>query len=327
MSFKIVFAGTPEFAATALKALLNSEHQILAVYTQPDRPAGRGRELKPSPVKQLALENNLPVYQPLKLRDPKEQEILRNLYPDLLIVAAYGLILPQAVLDIPKAGCINIHASLLPRWRGAAPIQHAILANDPETGITIMQMDAGLDTGDILSLHPCSILPTDTNEILHDKLAHLGAKALIETLGKLEKKEITPLKQDANLATYAAKIEKEHGQIDWQETAITLDCKIRAFNSWPVAFTHLNGEVIRIWMAEPLSNTPNNNYPSTTPGTILSNKNGILVATGEGILRLLEIQLSGGKRLPVSEILKSKEKFFEIGNRFELKVSNLDNRH
>jgi methionyl-tRNA formyltransferase len=319
MSFKIVFAGTPQFAAIALKALLNSEHQILAVYTQPDRPAGRGRELKPSPVKQLALENNVPVYQPLKLRDPKEQEILRNLNPDLLIVAAYGLILPQAVLDIPShpsIGCINIHASLLPRWRGAAPIQHAILANDRETGITIMKMDAGLDTGDILSLHPCPILPTDTSEILHDKLAILGANALIETLKKLEKKEITPIKQDANLATYAAKIEKEHGQIDWEETAIALDCKIRAFNSWPVAFTRIHGESIRIWMAEPLPKIENYNYSAA--GTILpSDKNEILVATGEGILRLLEIQLSGGKRLPVSEILKSKENLFKVGNRFE----------
>lgn len=353
---RIVFAGTPEFAAESLQALLDptlsSKYTVVAVYTQPDRPAGRGQSLKPSPVKTLALKYTLPVYQPARLKSPEEQDILRDLRPDYLIVAAYGLILPKAVLEIPTFGCINIHASLLPRWRGASPIQHAILSADKKTGITIMQMDEGLDTGDILTLYPCDIYPEDSSEVLHDRLGKLGAKAIVETLEKIEKKEIVPQKQDSSLASYATKISKEDALIDWQDSAVVIDCKIRAFNPWPVAFTFLQDDVkkdtqenfpknsqnhlqdhpqtqtIRIWKAElcktnesstnTLANTETVAKTVTdrisTPGTIIaSNKEGIIVATGSGMLRLLEIQLPGGKRLPVSEILKSKGALFEPG--------------
>lgn len=299
---RIVFAGTPEFAIAPLKALLNSAHSVIAVFTQPDRPAGRGQTLHQSPVKILAGLHNIPVYQPVKLKSPEEQEILRALKPDLLVVVAYGLILPKAVLDIPKFGCINIHASLLPRWRGAAPIQHALLAGDKTTGICTMQMDEGLDTGDILVQMTCDISPEETSQTLHDKLAILGAIALLETLEKLEQGTLSRQKQNPQTATVATKIVKADAKIDWQESAVVIDRKIRAFNPWPVAFADLNGQTIRIWSAKPNNATPLEK--NIKPGTVINKHNeGIDVATGEGILTLLEIQLPGGKRLPVREIL------------------------
>lgn len=306
---RIVFAGTPEFALEPLKALLDSKskHQIVGVFTQPDRPAGRGQNLHLSPVKELALLHHIPVYQPLRLKDPLEQALLRDLDPDLMVVVAYGLILPQAVLEFPKYGCINIHASLLPRWRGAAPIQHALLAGDLCTGISIMQMDAGLDTGDVLFTYPYDIKPTETSKTLHDTLSVLGAKALMETLEKLESGTLSPQKQNSEASTYAHKISKQDAKIDWTCTAEDLDRKIRAFNPWPIAFTELQGQTIRVWAArsEALA-------VDAVPGTIIRcDKDSIDVATGAGVLKLLELQLPGGKRLPVREILKSKHALFQ----------------
>lgn len=309
---KIVFAGTPEFAIEPLKALLSSKHYVVAVFTQPDRPAGRGQTLHKSPVKMLAQLHNIPVYQPDRLKKPEDQEILRELKPDLLVVVAYGLILPKAVLDIPKFGCINIHASLLPRWRGAAPIQHAILAGDKTTGICTMQMDESLDTGDILLKKTCDITPDETSQTLHDKLALLGSTALIETLEQLEQGALSPQKQDPTIpTTYATKISKANAKIDWQESAAVIDCKIRAFNPWPVAFTELAGQAIRVWSAKPhVSATSQNNIK---PGTILAiHKDSMDVATGDGVLTLLELQLPGGKRLPVGEILHARGEIFRM---------------
>jgi methionyl-tRNA formyltransferase len=306
MSLRVVFAGTPEFAAGMLAALLESPHKIIGVYTQPDRPKGRGRHLTISPVKKLALAHALPLYQPLSLKEAETAAFLRRLAPDVMIVAAYGLILPPSLLEIPKYGCINVHASLLPRWRGAAPIQHALLAGDTETGITIMQMDKGLDSGDMLSMHALRIAETETAETLYTKLTNLGAKALLETLIKLEKQEITPEKQDASKSTYARKIHKEDAKIVWQESALVIARKIRAFNPSPIAYTELQNTPIRIWAAEPLSSTENS--MDILPGTLIQvNKIGIEVTTGEGILRLLELQLPGGKRLHVKDILNAKQ--------------------
>lgn len=305
---RIVFAGTPEFAIPPLEALLKSKHSVIAVFTQPDRPAGRGQTIHQSPVKTLAQLHHIPVYQPNRLKNPEEHAKLHALQPDLLIVVAYGLLLPKAVLDIPKFGCINIHASLLPRWRGAAPIQHAILAGDKTTGICTMQMDEGLDTGDVLLRVSCTIAPQETSKTLHDKLATLGATALLDTLEKLEQKALAPEKQEPT-TTYATKISKTDAKIDWQESADVIDRKIRAFNPWPVAFAELSGQTIRIWSAKPnLTATVNNKIK---PGAIIAiHKDSMDVATGDGVLTLLEIQLPGGKRLPVAEILHAKEALF-----------------
>ena len=302
---RIVFAGTPEFAVQPLEALLNSQHSVIAVLTQPDRPAGRGQTLHQSPIKRLAQLHNIPVYQPNRLKNPEEHAKLEALQADLLIVVAYGLLLPKAVLEIPKFGCINIHGSLLPRWRGAAPIQQAILAGDKTTGICTMQMDEGLDTGDVLLSVPCAIAPEENSQTLHDKLATLGAAALLETLEKLEKNQLIPEKQDPTKATYATKISKADAKIDWQDSADVIDRKIRAFNPWPIAFTELNGEIIRIWSAKANISTMLNNR--IKPGKIIKiHKDSIDVATGDGVLTLLEIQFSGGKRLPVAEILHAR---------------------
>ena len=238
---KVIFAGTPEFSVKTLEALIHSSHSVVAVYTQPDRPAGRGRQLTKSPVKQLAEFNHIPVLQPTTLRDPVEQQKLMDFKADVMVVVAYGLILPKPVLSAPRLGCINIHASLLPRFRGAAPIQRAILAGDTETGITIMQMDEGLDTGAMLKKIYCPIEKTDTSATLHEKLAKLGADALIETLENLT--TITPEPQDESKATYAHKISKEEAEIDWHTSAKELSQKIRAFDPWPVAFFKLGGRI------------------------------------------------------------------------------------
>ncbi len=291
---KIIFAGTPDFAATALDALLETDqHDICAVYTQPDRPAGRGRKLKASPVKAMALEHNLPVYQPATLKDPEQQQQLRALQADLMVVVAYGLLLPLPVLDAPRLGCINIHASLLPRWRGAAPVQRAILAGDRETGVTIMQMEEGLDTGPALYRLTTPIGSRDTAQTLHDRLATLGAQALLDTLGLVVDGAACPVAQDEDAATYARKLDKREAVLDWAASAQELDRRIRAFNPWPVAQTLMQEKTLRIWQAEPLSDTAD-----AAPGTVLQvSKQGVDVATGDGILRLQRLQSAGGKPL------------------------------
>lgn len=310
---KIIFAGTPEFAAIYLKALIDDgSHEICAVYTQPDKPAGRGKQLTESLVKQLALTHHLPVVQPKTLRTPEAQTELAAFNADLMIVVAYGLILPQAVLDTPRLGCINVHGSLLPRWRGAAPIQHAILAGDSETGITIMQMNAGLDTGDMLYKITTPISKTDTTSSLHDRLAELGGKILLESLVLLEKGELKPEKQDDSLACYAHKIEKAHANIDWNKSATEIERSIRAYHTWPVAFSHYEKQTIRIWQSSVI-----NSSSPIAPGTILKVSNeGIEVACGQEALRLEVIQLPGGKPMPVSTLLRGHPHLFKIGHFF-----------
>ncbi|WP_432697119.1 methionyl-tRNA formyltransferase [Marinobacterium sp. YM272] len=308
---RIIFAGTPDFAAASLAAVLNTEHQVIAAYTQPDRPAGRGRKLKPSPVKALALEHDIPVYQPISLRDAEAQQELASLQADLMIVVAYGLILPQAVLDTPRLGCINVHASLLPRWRGAAPIHRALLAGDQETGITIMQMDAGLDTGDMLSISRCPIESTDTSGVLHDRLAALGAQTLVDTLDPLAAGELTPEPQDDAAACYASKLEKQEGLLDWAAPAASLALKIRGLNPWPVAYTEFEQQTLRVWKASAEAG-----HTDAAPGTIIEQRRDtLLVATGQGSLALEELQMPGGRPMPVSALLNAHKERFAPGKR------------
>lgn len=310
MPYKIVFAGTPEFALPTLRALIDSEHSVCAVYTQPDRPAGRGRHLTMSPVKELALSENIPVFQPTTLRDTVVQEELKKWQADLMVVVAYGQILPQVVLATPKYGCINVHASLLPRWRGAAPIQRAIMAGDTQTGVTIMQMDVGLDTGAMLIRESCPILAEDTGQILHDRLAELGATALIKTLNAMEKGDLQSTPQDESQVTYAQKLNKLDGKIDWAQSASQIERQIRALNPWPIAYTECGKHHVRIWHAEivPEKNT-------STPGKILAiSPEGIDVATGDGILRLKIIQEAGGKPIAVSAFVNAPREWILPGN-------------
>jgi len=297
---KIIFAGTPEFAAVGLQALLAQNYTISAVYTQPDRRAGRGRKLQASAVKQLAQAHQIPVFQPHSLKKEIVQQELAALQPDLLIVAAYGLLLPQAVLNIPRLGCINIHASLLPRWRGAAPIQRAIAAGDTQTGITIMQMDAGLDTGDMLLSKTCAILPTDTAATLHDRLAILGGESIVQALANWA--QLVPQAQDEALACYARKLDKSEAQLDWQQPAQVLERSIRALNPWPIAVASLRELSLRIWGAE-AQIAEQTTYP---PGTLLrADKNGLAVQTGQGVLRLLQVQQPGAKPVSAHDFLNA----------------------
>ncbi|MDX2463713.1 MAG: methionyl-tRNA formyltransferase [Porticoccus sp.] len=316
---RIVFAGTPEFAAQHLQALLDNHgrHEVVAVYTQPDRPAGRGKKLTPSPVKTLAENQGLKIHQPLNLKDSEQQRILAELNADLMVVVAYGLLLPPAILNTPKYGCINVHASLLPRWRGAAPIQRALEAGDHESGITIMQMDVGLDTGDMLLTAHCTIDDHDTGGSLHDKLAAIGPPALLATLNKLAEGKAIAEKQDDALNTYAPKISKEEGLLNWELPAELLCRKVRAFNPFPVTYTTLNNERVRVWQAK-----FDTECTKVAPGTIIeANHQGIRVNTGKGTLLITELQLPGKKRLPVSEILKSRAELFTpsqiLGQRVE----------
>lgn len=291
---KIVFAGTPEFAAQALAALYDAGHHIPLVLTQPDRPAGRGMALQASPVKQLALDKGSEVFQPPSLKDPAAQEQLRQLAPDVMVVAAYGLILPQAVLDIPRFGCLNIHASLLPRWRGAAPIHRAILAGDEETGVCIMAMEAGLDTGPVLLRESLPIAPTDTAQSLHDKLAAQGARLIVQALAALP---LAAQAQPEAGVTYAAKLDKSESPLDWRRSAAELDRQVRAFTPFPGSTAALDGLQLKIWGAVPAEGRGR-------PGEVLSvDKQGIRVACGEGALLLTELQKAGGKRLPAAQFL------------------------
>ncbi len=309
-SLRIIFAGTPDFAASALIALVQSEHEVIAVYTQPDRPAGRGRKLRASPVKEVALEHNIPVLQPENLKEAGTQNELRDFNADVMVVAAYGLILPQVVLDIPRLGCLNIHASLLPRWRGAAPIQRAIAAGDKESGITIMQMNAGLDTGDILQLTSCPITDKDSGGELHDRLAEMGAKAILESLKELDSDNTKPIKQDDSLATYAHKLDKKEAIIGWQNSATDIERLIRAFNPWPVAFTYLNDKTLRIWQAQAL---PENS--ELKAGTVIRcDKKSIDISCGEGTLRLLKLQPSGSKAMDVAAFMNGHAKQLPVGS-------------
>jgi methionyl-tRNA formyltransferase len=301
MSLKIIFCGTPEFSVPTLQALLDSPHEVIAVYTPPDRPAGRGQKLLASPIKELAITNGLPVLQPKTLRDIEAQKILQDFKPDLMVVVAYGLILPPEVLSIPKYGCINVHASLLPHWRGAAPIQRAILAGDKITGVTIMQMDKGLDTGDMLLKRRCEILPNETSESLHDRLSLLGAKALIEVLPLIEEKALMPEKQNDADSSYAEKIQKQEAKIDWKESGKKIHNLIRAFYPWPVAFTDFKGQLLRIWRAE-----FHEGEIKATPGTLLNvEKNALDIATRDGILRVLEVQMPNAKRMGVQDFINA----------------------
>ena len=292
---KLIFAGTPVFAAAALQALLDAGHNIALVLTQPDRPAGRGMKLKPSPVKELALQHGLRVEQPLTLKTPEAQALVAEVQADAMVVAAYGLLLPKAVLEMPARGCLNIHASLLPRWRGAAPIQRAILAGDAETGITIMQMDVGLDTGDMLSIHPLAIAADDSAASLHDKLAALGADAIVATLAQLD--GCTPQPQPEEGVTYAAKLSKDEARIDWTQSAADIARAIRAYNPAPGAHTLLGGEALKLWQAHSVAGT-------APAGEVLrADADGVVVGTGAGLLVLTQLQAAGGKRLAAREFV------------------------
>ncbi|HID81664.1 MAG TPA: methionyl-tRNA formyltransferase [Chromatiales bacterium] len=300
---KIIYAGTPDFAVPALQALLDSPHEVVAVYTQPDRRAGRGKKLRASPVKQVAEAAGVNVYQPVTLRDETAQAQLQSLQADLMVVAAYGLILPKAVLDAPRYGCINIHASLLPRWRGAAPIQRAIAAGDKETGVTIMQMAEGLDTGDMLLKSSTTITEEDTAASLHDRLSVLGGEALLTVLDQIESGQLQPEVQDDTQANYAEKLTKAEAVIDWQQDAASIVRKIQAFNPWPVAQTSVDGSVLRVWEARLGTSAENNK-----PGTVLEEdkQKGVLVQAGNGTVWLRTLQLPGGKPLAAADFLNGR---------------------
>lgn len=311
-NLRIVFAGTPDFAAQHLQALLEAGLNVVGVYTQPDRPAGRGKKLTPSPVKILAENSKIPVFQPQSLRHEEAQTELQSLQADLMIVVAYGLILPEAVLNMPRLGCINVHGSILPKWRGAAPIQRALWAGDAETGVTIMQMDVGLDTGDMLKIYRCPITSDDTSASLYDKLAVLGTQGLVETVSLIAAGNITPISQNDTEATYAQKLSKEEAEIDWALPAATIDRCVRAFNPWPISHTRLGDQVIKIWRV-----SVQNESTKAIPGTILhADRHGLDVATGTGILRILELQMPGKKSMPFADVFNSRQELFQPGMQF-----------
>jgi methionyl-tRNA formyltransferase len=292
---RIAFAGTPDFALPALEALIAAGHEIVGVWTQPDRPAGRGRRLTASPVKQRALQLDLPVHQPLNLRTVEARTTIRNSAPDVMVVVAYGLLLPRSVLAMPRYGCLNIHASLLPRWRGAAPVQRAILAGDSESGVTIMQMDAGMDTGGMLAVQRTPIRNDDTAQTLHDRLAALGAAAIVEVLTQIG--SLQPVAQDPTQATHAPKLTREEALIDWTRPAVELVRCVRAYNPWPVAHTFWSGQVLRIWEADALDAANN-----LAPGSVIgSDAAAIHVVTGRGVLRITRLQIAGKQAMSAAD--------------------------
>jgi methionyl-tRNA formyltransferase len=312
MTLRVIFAGTPEFAAVALQQILAAGHTVPLVLTQPDRPAGRGMKLQASAVKQLALQHNITVAQPLSLRlDGKypddaaaAQAAIADAKADVMVVAAYGLILPQWTLDAPRLGCLNIHASLLPRWRGAAPIHRAIEAGDAKTGVVIMQMDAGLDTGDMLLTDSLDIAADDTTATLHDRLASMGGALVVRALADALTGKLHPVKQPETGVTYAHKIEKTEAAVDWQQSAAVIARRVRAFNPFPAASTQLGEETIKLWRAH-AENAHTHTYIQTSPGTALSaDENGVRIACGEGVLCVTELQRAGGKRLNAADFLR-----------------------
>ncbi len=299
---RIIFSGTPDFAVPALQMLIDSKHEVCAVYTQPDRPSGRGRKLTPSPVKKLALEANIPVLQPESLKTQEAIKELQAFEADLMVVVAYGLMLPQAVLDAPKQGCINIHGSLLPRWRGAAPIHRAVIAGDKNTGVTIMQVIKKLDAGDMLHKETCEIEPHHSSSDLHDILSDLGAIGLEKVLEQIEQGSLVAERQDESLMTYAAKLEKTESLLDWELSAVELDRKIRGLNSWPVAQTVFDNKVLRIWKA-----VISESDKDLSAGEVHRQGKRMVVGTGNGCIDLLEVQLPGGKRMQINAFLNSHE--------------------
>lgn len=315
---RIVFAGTPEFAAAHLTALLGSHHQVVAVYSQPDRPAGRGKKLAASPVKQVALAHDIPVYQPLNFKSDEAVAELAALHADIMVVVAYGLILPQVVLESPRLGCINVHASLLPRWRGAAPIQRAIEAGDAETGVCIMQMDVGLDTGDVIIESRCPILDDDTASLLHDRLIEIGTPALLTALNAIANGSAVRTPQPEAGTTYASKLLKDEAALRWTEPADVLARRVRAFNPFPMAYTKRQGDAddqrIRVLMASSTAEST-----SAAPGTItqLTSKT-MSVACGQGQLMITQVQLPGKKPVSVNELLRGHPDLFRLGDLLEM---------
>lgn len=308
-ALNIIFAGTPDFAARHLDALLSSGHKLVGVFTQPDRPAGRGNKLTASPVKQLAEQHNIPVFQPKSLRPEESQQLVAGLNADLMVVVAYGLILPAPVLAMPRLGCINVHGSLLPKWRGAAPIQRSLWAGDSETGVTIMQMDVGLDTGDMLHKLACPIEPEDTSATLYNKLAELGPKGMLTTLSQLVDGSARPVVQDESLVSYAEKLSKEEAKLDWSLSAVQLERCIRAFNPWPVSYFTIDDQPVKVWKATVLP------HAEKPPGEIVqADKNGIQVATADGVLNIEELQPAGKKPMKAQDLLNSRREWFMPGN-------------
>lgn len=317
---RICFAGTPAFSAAHLSAILGTHHHVVAVYTQPDRPAGRGKKLQASPVKELALQNSIPVYQPSSLKSKQEEALLAELQADVLVVVAYGLILPKAILTIPTFGCINVHASLLPRWRGAAPIERALLAGDKETGITIMQMDEGLDTGDMLLKETVSIEDSDTRDVLEQKLIDAGTKAIVYTLDNLQQLSASATTQQDADSTYAAKLAKSEALISWEAVAQQTDRQVRAGIGRTPAYTFLNGQRLRIIETQP---APMNQY--VPPGTIISvSKDSFCVACTDSSLIVKSVQLPGKKPLTVRDLLNSRPDIFQTGMRFSALESPIE---
>lgn len=309
-TLRIVFAGTPDFAARHLAALLSSEHNVVAVYTQPDRPAGRGKKITSSPVKNIAIENGIPVYQPQNFKSSEAKQQLTDLNADIMVVVAYGLLLPIDVLNTPKLGCINVHGSILPRWRGAAPIQRAIWSGDKETGVTIMQMDVGLDTGDMLKIAALPIEKNDTSATMYDKLAELGPKALLECLSDIAQSTAMPIKQNNELANYATKLSKEEAQIDWNQEASFIERCVRAFNPWPISHFSVEGQNIKVWS----SRTEASNSEQKAGTIIKADKSGIYVVTGKDVLVLEQIQIPGKKAMSVQEVLNARSNWFKVGS-------------
>jgi len=300
---KVIFMGTPDFAVGALQAIINAGHEVVLVVTQPDKSRGRGKELAFPPVKECALANNIPVFQPVKIKETESVEYLKGYDADIFVVAAFGQILSKEILDMPRLGCVNIHASLLPKYRGAAPIQWSILNGDEKTGVTIMQMNEGLDTGDILLVREVLISNTDTGESLFDKLSILGARAIVEALPLIESGELTPVKQDNEKSTYAKMLKKDMGHIDWSWDAYKIERYVRGLNSWPSAYTYLNGKTLKIWESE-VCDKEDLNVTDKKPGTVVAvDKKSFCVSTGEGILRINSLQLEGKKRMDTAAFL------------------------